>query len=97
MDIFIEKMVKKQMESIDYVIMFAIIAGTVFAVFFSFVLIPMQMFSLLVAAGLVYLSYRLITGRNLEYEYIVTNGELDVDVIINKKNIKNIYSNSGFA
>ena len=45
-------------------------------------------------AALVYLAYRFITGRNIEFEYIVTNGELDIDKIIAKRKRKRIFSAS---
>ena len=43
---------------------------------------------LLVIAGIVYLVYRLVTSINLEYEYILTNSDIDVDMIINARRRK---------
>ena len=45
-------------------------------------------FSLLLAAGALFGAYKLCTRFNLEYEYIVTNGTMDIDKIINKSSRK---------
>ena len=49
-------------------------------------------FSLLLAAGVLFGAYKLCTRFNLEYEYIVTNGTMDIDKIINKSSRKRILS-----
>lgn len=49
-------------------------------------------FSLLLAAGALFGAYKLCTRFNLEYEYIVTNGTMDIDKIINKSSRKRILS-----
>ena len=40
-------------------------------------------FSLLLAAGALFGAYKLSVRFNVEYEYIVTNGTMDIDKIIN--------------
>jgi hypothetical protein len=42
--------------------------------------------------GIGYLAYNFIKGRSIEYEYTVTNGDLDIDMIIAKKKRKRIFS-----
>ena len=49
-------------------------------------------FSLLLAAGVLFGAYKLCSRFNLEYEYIVTNGTMDIDKIINKSSRKRILS-----
>ena len=49
-------------------------------------------FWLLLAAGALFGAYKLCTRFNLEYEYIVTNGTMDIDKIINKSSRKRILS-----
>ena len=49
-------------------------------------------FSLLLAAGALFGAYKLCTRFNLEYEYIVTNGSMVIDKIINKTSRKRILS-----
>lgn len=49
-------------------------------------------FSLLLAAGALFGAYKLSTRFNVEYEYIVTNGTMDIDKIINKSSRKRLLS-----
>jgi hypothetical protein len=94
MDIFIEKLVIKKKTIGDYLIISAIILVTVLLVFTSLsipVLYELNL-GILLAAGFAYLGYRLVISRNIEYEYIVTNGDLDIDKIISKRKRKRIFS-----
>ena len=45
---------------------------------------------LLLIAGAWYGAYLLINGRSIEYEYIVTNNELDIDKVLAKKGRKHL-------
>ena len=45
---------------------------------------------LLLIAGAWYGAYLLLNGRNIEYEYIVTNSELDIDKVLAKKGRKHL-------
>ena len=42
-------------------------------------------FVLLLIAGVWYVAYKLISRRRVEFEYIVTNGDMDVDKIVAKR------------
>ncbi|UKI37385.1 MAG: DUF6106 family protein [Clostridiales bacterium] len=55
---------------------------------YSFCLHRFSSFVLLIDAGVVYGAYILITHFNVEYEYILTNGDIDIDKIIAKKKEK---------
>lgn len=58
-----------------------------------FVRIPIiTNFSFLLIAGVIYGAFKLSTMFNIEYEYIITNGILDVDKITNKSSRKRILS-----
>lgn len=96
MDIFLERLVPKKKTPVDLVITLGIILMTVFLAYLSLTLVVLAQLgiSLFVAAGIIYLGYRLLTARNVEYEYIVTNGDLDIDMIISKKKRKRIFSSS---
>ena len=48
--------------------------------------------SLLVCAGILYLAHKSTSQFNIEYEYISTNGSVDIDKIINKTTRKNVIS-----
>ena len=49
---------------------------------------------ILFTPGLIFLIYYIITLRNIEYEYAVTNGDLDIDIIINQSKRKRLFSAS---
>ncbi len=48
--------------------------------------------SLLLIVGVIYGAYKLSSMLNIEYEYIVTNGTMDIDKIINKSSRKRMLS-----
>jgi hypothetical protein len=76
----------------DYLISFGIVlAGIIITLAVGFIefLVP---FWFIIAAAVVYFMYQFITLLNIEYEYIVTNGDLDIDKIINRKRRKRIFS-----
>lgn len=49
-------------------------------------------FSILLIAGVIYGAFKLCCLFNIEYEYIVTNGTMDIDKIINKSSRKRVLS-----
>lgn len=87
MDIFVEQIVKKEVSGKDWAL--RIIIGTAMAVLaavslFIFLLIS-PLLGLLLLCGVIWGGYYLISGTDCEYEYIVTNGEIDIDKIIAKR------------
>ena len=52
----------------------------------------LQSFSFLLIAGALFGAFKLSCRFNVEYEYIVTNGTMDIDKIINKSSRKRILS-----
>ena len=50
------------------------------------------MLTVLLVAGVIYGAFKLSGLLNVEYEYIVTNGTMDIDKIINKSSRKRILS-----
>lgn len=94
MDIFMEKIVAKKKTMADYLITAGILLAAVLLVMLSMTIQVLQELNIgiLLAAGIAYFGYRLISSRSLEYEYIVTNGDLDIDKIISKRNRKRIFS-----
>ncbi|MBQ3162089.1 MAG: hypothetical protein IJC04_08190 [Oscillospiraceae bacterium] len=89
MDIFVEQIVKKAPNGKDTAKKVLIVLCTcLLAAVLAFVMMFMPAFSgvaLLLLFGVMYGSYYLITGIDVEYEYIVTNGEMDIDKIIAKR------------
>jgi hypothetical protein len=96
MDTFIERLVTRRKGFKDKMIAVGIATGTVILIMLCLNVKVMQQtgLGLFIAAGIVYLAYRLIAARNIEFEYIVTNGELDIDKIISQRKRKRIFSAS---
>lgn len=87
MDIFKEYIVEKKKEPIDTLISVGIVfaAFAVTYILMLFMLLNMQLLAgvgLLLIAGCWFLAVKLIRNRNVEYEYILTNHELDIDKIM---------------
>ncbi len=94
MDTFIEKLVTKKKAAADLVIIALVVAAILLVLFFFLatnIRIGMGI-DLLLVVGVIYLGIRIITSRNVEYEYIVTNGDLDIDMIVSKRKRKRIFS-----
>lgn len=88
MDIFIEQIVKKKYGTKDYLIFAAALLGGCLIILISMVYLPS--FSVFVLGGVCFGGYYLITSRNLEFEYSVTNGEITIDKIINCRKRKRV-------
>lgn len=93
MDTFFEQIIaiRKTGKTIAAVIGIWLLAFVLCFLIFMFgsVLMP---FSLLLIAGVIFGAYKLSTRFNIEYEYIVTNGTMDIDKIINKGSRKRVTS-----
>ena len=96
-DYFTEYLVKRRKNIVDFLIMFLAAFAGVFITLFLFLsgLLFVQLIGQVLTIGVVALwwgVYFLITSRSLEFEYIVTNGELDVDKVIGKRKRKRLIS-----
>ena len=94
MDTFFEQLIKMKLTGKAKAIIVAIIAVDAIIVaallFFSLFLAPM--FMLLIVAAAIYGGYKLISLLTIEYEYIYTNGDLDVDKIVAQSSRKRMVS-----
>lgn len=90
MDVFVEKLVKRRKSPLDIAYMVLLTAAAITICWLAF--LYLGIFSPLIIAGIIYLAYYLVTTRNIEYEYIVTNGDLDIDMIVNQRSRKRIFS-----
>ncbi len=91
MDTYAEYIIKKKKRAADYaLIVLAVFAGAVLSLAALLVNAMILGLGWIAIAFVWYGVYVLINSRNLEYEYIVTNGELDVDKIIAKNGRKRI-------
>ena len=91
MDVFLEYIIRHKKNIIDYLICIAgFLGATVLTVFFTVIgryLLGLA-FPLIVASW--FGAYMLMNSRYIEYEYILTNNELDVDKIYAKRRRKRI-------
>lgn len=96
MDTFVEQIVAKQKDGKDY----AIIAGSILAALIIVILIFPYIFvfgilAILLLFGLGYGLWWLLSSLNIEYEYSVTNGDIDIDQIIARRKRKRVVSVAG--
>ncbi len=89
MDAFAEKIITRKKTRVEYFIMGLLFTIWLFlSVFFIFLFSLGFLLDVLMLLGL----YYLLKGMNVEYEYAVTNGELDIDRITAKSKRKRIFS-----
>ena len=93
-DVFKEQMVKKAATGKNTALRFGIVALAVIILFICMNIPVVQPFWIFIAAAVGFGAYVLITRQNIEYEYIFTNGELDIDAIYNKNSRKRLFSSS---
>lgn len=92
MDVFIEHLVKKKPTGADtakkvgLILAVVLIALICFTIGFAF----LGPIALLLIFGACYGAYWLISGMSVEYEYILTNGEIDVDKIVAQRKRKRL-------
>ncbi len=96
-DVFVERIVKKKLSvSIILLKILIITASILLAIVLLFVglflFTQFVSFAMLLACAAVYGGYMLATSFNLEYETCFTNGQLDVDKIINRRRRKRLIS-----
>lgn len=91
MDIFTEQRVIKPTSGKDTALkaLIIVVTGMICAASIYLMLCGLGIV-LFLAAGLVFGAYYLVTGFYSEYEYIVTNGEMDIDKIIAKRKRKRL-------
>jgi len=95
MDFFTEIIIKQKKSPMVYLATLGMILATLVVWMFSLTLMAIPALSGIVGlldVGIVYLSYYVISGFNVEYEYIATNTDLDIDKITNRRKRKRIIS-----
>ncbi|MCL2020216.1 MAG: hypothetical protein FWG70_10740 [Oscillospiraceae bacterium] len=94
MDSFMEQIVVKKTETRDIIKRFAFfILGMLLCLFFVTLLRIFPAFSMIflfMSAGVIWLTWVLFQSTFVEYEYILTNNELDIDKIIARKKRKRL-------
>jgi hypothetical protein len=89
-DVFKEQLVKRIPTNKDILIKSALVGAFIFLTFITFILIPGLMPIIMAALGFVI--YYVFGMMKKEYEYILTNGELDIDCIYGKARRKRKFS-----
>lgn len=92
-DIFKEQIVKRKTPPLDMVIKSAMVFGYfVVALLLQAVLagIGLDPLVIFVYMGAIFLSWFTLGKLKVEYEYVLTNGELDIDMITNKRSRKRV-------
>ncbi|MBR2476510.1 MAG: hypothetical protein IKB50_00060 [Clostridia bacterium] len=94
MDIFLEYIVPRKKGVRETVKIIASLFGVFILLTICTVLLvtPLNGIAIPLLAAGIYGAYLIITSQNVEYEYIVTNGELDVDTIIHRRKRKRLIS-----
>lgn len=90
MDTFIEKIVRKKKDYKDYLIIALVLIVAAVLILFAIPLLGTM--GLAFIAGIIYLAYLFTTTRNVEFEYAVTNGDLDIDKIVAQRKRKRVFS-----
>ncbi len=91
-DVFKEQLVKRQGNTKDTIKKALIIVSAMLISLISLLIPILQSFFLFIVAGLCFGAYYLLSLQNVEFEYIYTNGELDIDIIQNKSKRKRIFN-----
>lgn len=92
-DVFIEVLVKRKKTGKDYLIITGLVLLFLLLLFVSYVFLRYTLtFLPLIVVGGGYGLYYFITNLDREFEYICTNGHLDIDMIIHKRKRKRMIS-----
>jgi hypothetical protein len=94
MDAFIEKLVVRQKDFKDKLIILGMIVAVLVLIPILLSIPSISSIVIIIIAGLVYITYRVIASKNIEFEYIVVNDDIDIDKIISKKKRSRIFSAS---
>lgn len=90
-DIFNEKLIARMPDTKAYLMRAGIVLGAALIVIFSFLfLLPVPLVFPLLVSGALFGAYYLLKSTNIEYEYIVTNDEMDIDKVIGQSRRKHL-------
>ena len=89
-DVFNEQLVKRQATVRDKFFKSIIIFNWI--LLFTILTFLLNFIGIVISLGIGYGAYILLSRLNKEYEYVFTNGELDIDVIYNKSTRKRVFN-----
>ena len=95
-DVYLEQLVKRKNNAVSILIRIGIVLGAVILSAAIFILSPLagpfSTILFLIFALIVYGAYMAFISQSIEYEYIITNGDIDIDKIIAQRRRKRILS-----
>lgn len=101
-DFFTEQLVKHNITAREKkicAVYFGVYAALIIYILYNFIIkagndhqISFFLIGLFIVGVIGFIGYRQITGFNVEFEYVYTNGILDIDIIKNRSRRKNIFS-----
>lgn len=90
-DVFVEYMVKKKMGLVDAAICIGVSVLGAVIIFVSILFAGVTpMIPFIVLCGVIYGVYWVISSRSVEFEYSITNGDISVDKIVNRRSRKRL-------
>jgi hypothetical protein len=92
MDVFKEQIVKRQPTAKDTAIKVCLVIIVILLAFIFFFILLLGSIGLLLTVGLGFGARFLASYLNVEYEYVLTNGELDIDIIYDQSRRKRVFS-----
>ena len=92
MDFYTEQIVKKKKGVVEWLIMLATLLG---AIAILYVGLLVQSMFLLLLLGVGFAMWYIVNSQNIEFEYCVTNGDIDIDQITGQRKRKRIVSVRG--
>ena len=96
MDAFFEQILKKKKGPLEWFLMVGVLLAAVLLAVLAFFFYPyIGGVFIIVLAGIGYGAWWLITNQNVEYEYCVTNGDMDIDQITARRKRKRLVSVPG--
>lgn len=90
MDVFVEQIVAIKKTGKDFAAYVGIVLLSLILMFIAYLFLTSVFIA--VAAAVIFGAYKLFLRLNIEYEYIVTNGTMDIDKIIAKSSRKRMIS-----
>lgn len=90
MDTFVEQIIVRKKTPSQVALAVLIMALTSLLITFSFLMLRSLALILVVALG--YGMWWLLTGMNIEYEYCITNGDIDIDKITARRKRERVVS-----
>lgn len=83
-----EKCIVKPRDIKDNIITLVAVLGALAICVTAFLIDPINQYALAIAVVVIYLAYKMITNRNIEFEYILAGNSITMDRIYNKSKRK---------